>query len=543
MSDMSHEPGLSDIPEAVAAPKRRFNLQLVWLIPIVAAIVGGTLAVKSYLNQGPTITITFKTGEGLEAGKTKIKYKDVEIGLVKEVSIARDIKSVTATAELKKGVTPYLVEDTKFWVVRPRISGGSVTGLGTLMGGSYIGMDVGASKQEKRAFTGLESAPVVTMDLPGSRFQLHSEELGSLDVGSPIYYRRIQVGQVLSYALDQDGTGVTFKVFIAEPYNKYVKTNSRFWHASGIDLSVDSNGLKLNTQSLVSIMVGGIAFQTLDDGGAPPDANSTFTLFPNRDEAMKNKETIIQSYMLAFKESVRGLTVGAPVDFRGVVIGEVVSINLEIDSKHKDLNMLVGINVYPERMRAKAVGVLAKKREDPRVLINHLVEHGLRAQLKTGNLLTGQLYVALEFFPMAAKTKMNWALNPPMFPTTPGSMTELQATLTKLTDRIDKLPLEDVVNELRQAVKSLDNTLQNTNSAIKRIDGDVVPEVRSAMEEARKTLSAARQALASDAPLQQDLRETLRELGRSAQSLRTLTEYLERHPESLIRGKSDGKGE
>jgi len=348
---------------------------------------------------------------------------------------------------------------------------------------------------------------------------------------------------VLSYDLDQDGKGVTFKVFIAEPYNKYVKVNTRFWHASGIDLSVDANGLKLNTQSLVSIMVGGIAFQTLDDEGAAPDSNSTFTLFANHDEAMKNKETISQGYMLAFKESVRGLTVGAPVDFRGVVIGEVTSINLEIDTKTRDLNMLVGVNIYPERMRAKAVGELAKRRQDPRVLINHLVERGLRAQLKTGNILTGQLYIGLDLFPMSPKAKVNWAANPPQFPTTPTSLTELQATLAKLSDRIDKLPLEDVVGELRQAVQSLDKTLQSTNEAVRRIDGEVVPEVRSAMEEARKTLATARQAMASDAPLQQDLREALRELGRSAQSLRTLTDYLERHPESLIRGKSDGKGE
>jgi len=499
--------------------------------------------VKSYLNQGATITISFKTGEGLEAGKTKIKFKDVEVGLVKEISIAKDLKLVIATAELKKGVTPYLVEDTKFWVVRPQISGGNITGLGTLMGGAYIGMDVGVSKQSKIAFEGLETAPLVTMDVPGSRFKLHSQELGSLDIGSPLYFRGLKVGQVLSYELDQDGKGVTFKVFVAAPYDKYVKASSRFWNASGIDLTMDANGLKVNTQSLVSILVGGIAFQTLDDAGDAPDANSVFALFTSREEALKNKETITLYYMMTFKESVRGLTVGAPVDFRGVAIGEVSSINMEFDVKNKDVNMLVGVRTYPERLQAKAVGTLAAKRDNPRILIDHMVERGLRAQLKTGNLLTGQLYIALEFFPSAPKAKINWAANPPLFPTTPGSMAELQATLTRLSDRIDKLPLEEVVSELRHTVQSLDKTLQSTESAVKRIDSEVVPEVRSAMEEARKTLTAARQTLSSNAPLQQDLRETLRELGRAAQSLRTLTEYLERHPESLIRGKSDAKGE
>jgi paraquat-inducible protein B len=545
MTDTPRDPELSDFPEAVPEPKRRFSLQLVWLIPIVAAIVGGTLAVRSYLNQGPTITVSFKTGDGLEAGKTKIKYKDVEVGVVTKITIAKDMKHVIAIAELGKGVTPYLVEDTKFWVVRPRISGSSVTGLGTLMGGSYIGIDVGTSKQARRDFQGLESPPVVTMDVPGSRFKLHSEDLGSLDVGSPLYFRRIQVGQVLSYELDQDGGGVTFKVFVAAPYDKYVRANSRFWNASGIDLQMGASGLKLDTQSLVSIMVGGIAFQTLDDEGvAPPtDPNFAFTLFPSRDEAMKQPDSYSVNYTLVFKESVRGLSVGAPVDFRGVVIGEVTGTKMEFDPRSKELNMLVDVRTFPERIRAKQVGPVMQDAKNPRFLTDLLIEKGLRAQLKSGNIVTGQLFVSLDFFPNAPKAKINWAATPPVFPTIPSSLVELQATLNRVMDKFEKLPLNEVVSELRQAVQSLDSTLQSTNSAIKRVDGEVVPEVRATLEEARKTLGTARQSLAADAPLQQDVRESLRELGKAAQSLRTLTDYLERHPESLIRGKADTKGE
>src|SRR5512136_2138811 len=177
MTDINHDPELTAIPEAVAEPKRRYSLQLVWLIPIVAAIIGGTLAVKSYLQKGPTVTITFKTGEGLEAGKTKIKYKDVEIGTVTSITIAKDLRNVVVTAEMKRETKPYLVEDTKFWVVKPRISGGTVTGLGTLMGGSYIGLDVGKSKKLQQTFQGLEMPPVVSMDVPGSRFLLHAADL------------------------------------------------------------------------------------------------------------------------------------------------------------------------------------------------------------------------------------------------------------------------------------------------------------------------------------------------------------------------------
>lgn len=549
MSEMQKEPELYDIHEAVSEPGKRFSLQLIWLIPIVAALIGGALVVKTYLRKGPTITISFKSGEGLEAGKTKVKYKDVEVGLVKNITISEDITQVIATVELKKEVTPYLVEDTKFWVVRPRISGGGISGLGTLMGGSYIGVDVGRSKQSQRAFTGLETAPVVAMDVPGSRFQLHSPDIGSLDIGSPVYFRRIQVGQVVSCELDKDGKGVTFKVFVAAPYDKYVRANTRFWNASGVDLTMDANGLKVDTQSLMSILIGGIAFQTLDESGeaAPTGANTAFTLFATRDEAMKNRDTISQSFVMVFKESVRGLSLGAPVDFRGLIVGEVSGIHVAHDASTKEVNMLVEMRIYPERLRTRVVGAVPDPKQYSAVL-NEMVAHGLRAQLKNGNLLTGQLIVALDYFPNAPKAKVNWALSPPRFPTTPGSLVELQATLMQLLKKLEKLPLDEVANDVRQTVQTLDATLKDASRLIRNVDKDILPEIgmtleeaRKTLDEGRKTLGAAKQTLSADAPLQQDLRTTLRELARTAQSLRVLTDYLERHPESLIQGKQEDR--
>jgi paraquat-inducible protein B len=545
MTETPQDQEFQDIPEAVAEPKRRFSLQLVWLIPIVAAIIGGTLAVRSYLQQGPTITISFKSGDGLEAGKTKIKFKDVDVGLVTEINISKDLKRVIATAELVKEATPYLVEDTKFWVVRPQISGGSVTGLGTLMGGSYISMDVGRAKKNLRKFQGLETPPVVTMDEPGSRFKLHSQDLGSLDIGSPLYYRRIKVGQVLSYDLDKDGKGVTFKVFVAAPYDKYVRANSRFWHASGVDIAIDANGLKVNTQSLVSIMVGGIAFQTLDEDAAapPPDQNVAFTLCANREEAMKQPDSYSNTYTMVFHESVRGLSVGAPVDFRGVIVGEVTGIQVEFDSRSKQLNMLVEVRVYPHRMISRSTKMVVSNPRAPQSYINQMVNYGLRGQLKSGNLVTGQLLVSLDFFPRASKASINWSSDPPRFPTTPSSLVELEATLGKVMKKLEKLPLDEVVGDVRQALHSFDATMKSTDQVVKRAGDEVVPEARATLEEARKTLQTAKKVLEDDAPLQQDLRETLRELSRAAQSLRMLTDQLERHPESLISGKPAAKGE
>jgi paraquat-inducible protein B len=411
------------------------------------------------------------------------------------------------------------------------------------MGGSYIGLDVGKSKKLQRSFQGLEMPPVITMDVPGSRFLLHGADLGSLDIGSPIYFRRIPVGQVVSYELDKDGTGVTFKVFVSAPYDKYVTANTRFWNASGIDFTLDATGMKVNTESFVSILVGGIAFENLADKGSapPPDPNAEFTLFAGRDDAMKHRESIMNLYTLVFKESIRGLSIGAPVDFRGMNIGEVSRINAEFDFNSKEVNMLVEVRIYPERLRARTIGPVPVGFNAVRVMNDAMVKSGLRAQLKSGNMLTGQLFITLDFFPKAAKAKINWATNPPQFPTTPSSLVELQATLSQLTGKLEKLKLDELVGELRKAVKSFDTTLKSADTMVKHVDADVVPETKAALEEARKALAAAKQTMANDAPLQQDLREALRELARTAQSLRVLTDYLERHPESLLRGKQEDK--
>jgi paraquat-inducible protein B len=535
---------MPDIAEAVVQPKRKRGLQLVWIIPLVAALIGGWLAVKTLLERGPIITISFKTGEGLEAGKTKIKYKDVDIGLVKSVVLAEDRSLVVATAELSKQAEGFLLDDTRFWVVRPRVSGGSVSGLGTLLGGSYIGVDVGKASQSRRAFTGLEAAPVVALDVPGRYFALRAEDLGSLDVGSPVYFRRVQAGQVVAYELDKDGAGVTLKVFVYAPYDQYVSANTRFWNASGVDVNLDATGLKVDTQSLTSILVGGIAFQTPENGAVPVRAeeNADFKLYADRGLALKNPDLVADDYLLVFKDSVRGLSVGAPVDFRGITVGEVKAISIEYDPQAKAFVSPVEIRIYPERLRER----LRKGSPDPKKLvadtharIGGMVEHGLRGQLRSGSLLTGQLYVALDFFPDAPKAKMDWASAPPRAPTVPGGLEELQASVSKIAKKLEKVQFDAISSDLRQALQTLDGVLQSTNQLVKRVDQDLAPEFQATMTSARRALDAVDHTLGSEAPLQQGARQTLHDVSRAATSLRALTDYLERHPDALIRGKKE----
>jgi paraquat-inducible protein B len=517
------------VPESRAVPKKRTRLSLVWFIPILAAIVGAWVAVTRVLSEGPKITIVFRSAEGLEAGKTKIHYNGVDIGTVTAIRLSDDHQRVITTAQMAPKTEAFLVEDTKFWVVRPRISGANVTGLGTLISGAYIGMEIGTSKEDKRDFVALEIPPVITGDVPGRFFILKTPDLGSLDTGTPIYFRRLQVGQVASYELDKDGKFLTVKAFVRAPYDQYVNPDTRFWHASGIDVSLSASGLSVETQSLLSILVGGIAFETAPSVLVLPPAeeNSVFTLFSNRTEAFNPPPRNPQTYQLVFKDSVRGLAPGAPVEFRGIPVGKVSDISAQVDLKTFEFSVPVTIQLDPQRLGVKIydLGPGSNLETMRRKLIDSLVSHGVRAQLRTGNLLTGSAFVSLDFFPGAPPATVDWSQKPVQLPTIPGQLEATEATVENIIQKIDKMPLKEIGDNLRKAIGDLDLTLVSA---------------RGALVSAQGTLDNTSNLTGPNSVQVQQLDDTLREVSRAARSLRVLADYLERHPEALIRGK---KGE
>jgi paraquat-inducible protein B len=534
----------TDIPRAVVVPRRRWALSLVWIIPIVAALVGGWVALHYVLSKGPTITIQFASAEGLEAGKTKVRYKDVDIGTVTNIGISEDRSHVIVTAEIAKHAENFIVDDTRFWVVRPRVTFNSVSGLGTLFSGAYIGVDAGRSKNRKTDFVGLDSPPAVTSDSRGRLFLLHADSIGSLYIGAPVYFRRVPVGNVTAYSIDEDGKGVALEIFINAPNDRLVTSNARFWHASGIDASLEPSGLKLNTESLVSIIVGGISFQPPPDGpaGDPVGPNAAFPLYPDKVTALKRTGQEVQTYLLYFSESLRGLSPGAPVDFRGIVVGEVKAISVEYDREAKIFRFPVEINIYPERMRSRyrpGASLPSAMERAPHILLDRLVARGFRAQIKSANLITGQLYIALDFYPRAPKATVNWKKTPPVIPTVPGALEDIQETLRSIAGKLDKVPFDAIGTNLDKTLKSLNTTLRGADQVIRQLDESVLPEMRGTLEQAHKALGNAERALSSDAPVQEDLRDTLGEVNRAAQALRVLADYLSRHPEALIRGKRE----
>jgi paraquat-inducible protein B len=532
-----------DLPAARAVPAKRWRLPIIWLVPAVAIVIGAWLLVHAFAAQGPTVTIRFQSGEGLEANRTRIKYKDVDVGEVTKVEISRDSKAVLVTAELKAQARDFAVEDTRFWVVKPRIAAGSITGLGTLLSGAYIGMDAGKSSSSRSDFVGLETPPILTDSVPGKRFILHSETLGSIDYGSPVYFRKLPVGQVVAYDLDKDGRGATVTIFVRGPYDRFVTTNTRFWAASGLDFTVDANGLRFNTESLATLVLGGMAFGTPEGQaeGSPAAPAWEFQLYDTHRDAMRDHDTTVEHYRLVFHQSVHGLVVGAPVEFRGLQFGEVANIGIHYNEKTRQADVPVDIKVFPERLRKLGGGLPAAGPQTPE-LVRGMIASGLRGQLRSANLLTGQLYVALDFFPTAPKPKAVKEAQAEggllEIPTTEGSLNELQTSLASIARKIDKIPFEEISRDLQTALRSLDKTVKDADSMIQKVDRDVAPELQKTIEEARQTVSRAERLLQQDSPLQLELRDTLREVGRSAQSLRTLTDYLDRHPEALIRGRT-----
>jgi paraquat-inducible protein B len=518
------------------AVMRRRRPSLVWLAPAVAALIGLSMLVHAWLSAGPEISIAFRTATGLEAGKTPVKYKGVTVGEVKAVALSADGARAVVTVALDKSASSLTRRDTRFWVVRPRVGAGGVSGLDTLLSGAYIAADAGTASDTGKAFTGLATPPTVIGGMPGKSFVLHADDLGSLDVGSSVYYRRVEVGRLASYKLDDDGKSVELQVFIDAPYDRFVTTDTRFWNASGVDVSLGADGLKLKTQSMATIVAGGIAFANPDRSHAGmASANTEFTLARDQDTAMAPPDGPGQYMQLRFAQSLHGLAVGAPVLLAGVNLGSVVSINLDYDAALRRFPTVVGIVVYPQRL-GPVLDTLKRGRDDDGDSERHvaqflrtMVEHGLRAQARTGNLLTGQLYISLDVVPHAPKLRFDADARPLYVPTIDGTFDQVPERIASIVRKIDALPLASIGQHL-------DATLAGMGKSLQQVNGELLPETARTLQQAQKSFGALQGMLADDAPLQQDLGRTLQEVQRAARSMRTLSDQIGRHPQSLLRG-------
>lgn len=514
---------------------------LVWLVPIIALAVGVSLLIRAILATGPQVTIDFNSADGLRPGKTEVRYKEVVVGRVESLTLSEGRDRVHVSVRLDRSVSNIAVDDTRFWVVRPRIDTAGVSGIETLFSGAYIGVDAGVSQVQRRQFTGLEAPPYVLRGEPGRGFVLRTEDLGSLDVGSPIFYRRNRVGRVVGYKLDPQVDELSVQIFIEAPYDKLVNSQTRFWNASGVEVSLSSSGLSVNTQTLASVLAGGVSFERPPGSqGLPPapDGNR-FELFPDRKRALAPPDGPAQRVRMVFDQSIRGLAIGAPIDFLGIEIGSVKAIRLDYDTKRKRFPVEVEADIYPTRLGAVR-DALREPADDERrrdvTLLQRLVASGLRAQARTGNLLTGQMYVALDFPGRTTRAVLDTDTPVPAIPTVPGTLADVQPQIAEIVAKINKVPFDDIG-------RNLNDTLTQARMAIDQLRPDAqasLAEVRRTLQSVQETLARTdRQLLDPSAPIQRNAEQTLLDLQRAAQSLRVLTDYLQRHPESLLRGKPD----
>lgn len=530
---------LLNLPQPEVTRPRRFGISLVWLVPIVALVVAASLFVRTVILVGPRIDVEFTTADGIEPGKTEVRYKEVVVGRVEAVSLRGDRKRVIVTVRLDRASAGLAVDDTLFWVVRPRIGAGGISGLGTLLSGAYIGADAGVSTKPRDSFNGLEAPPFVLRGEPGAVFALRADDLGSLEVGSPVFYRRTRVGRVVGYTLEPAQDELSIRVFIEAPYEKLVTRQSRFWNASGLDLRLNASGLTLNTQTLASVLAGGLAFENPSGTAkqAPAPAGSTFVLFNDRKAALAPLDGEPLPVRMIFEQSVRGLAENAPVDFLGIEIGRVRTISLQYDSQRQRFPVRVIADIYPLRLGSIRSALYAGSEGDPGAevaVLQRLVEKGLRAQLRTGNLLTGQLYVALDFVSKTPHPKSAVSDGMVDLPTIPGTLSEIQPQLAEIVQKMSKVPFDEIGTNLQA-------TLARASAAIAQL----TPEAQKALAEVQRTLGRAQASLESldrnitdpNASVQRGVDDTLQELQRAARSLRVLSDYLQLHPESLLRGK------
>ena len=550
------EPGLpptqADTPAAEPVIRKRGGLPLVWLIPLVAVLVAGWLVYQSIAETGPLATVSFKNASGVQAGKTLVRIKDVVVGVVETVKLSANLDRVLIGVRINPGSSRLLTNEARWWVVKPRINVREISGLNTLLSGTHIQMDPGNPKRGKaqKKFIGLEEPPLIASDEAGREFHLRADTLGSVAVGSPIYFRRVTVGYVTKTNLQEDGNAVDIDIFIQAPYEKQVRSNSRFWNASGVDIQVGADGFRLRSQSLTSILSGGIAFDTpsAQERGKQAPADKTFTLFDNEQASDQEDFSWNLRYLAYFTGSVRGLSVDAPVEFRGVTVGSVERVYLEDDPDTGGLRIAVQLDIQPERVTTRE----DSNRRAAKVIAT-LVRHGLRAQLRTSSLLTGQRFIELNIHPDAKPAEIISGGKYPILPTVPEALEAMTARISSVLEKFDQLPLQAIADELNGTLAGL-NTLVHSpdlQQAIERLNGSmaelqklgeqlnqrVVPNATSTLKQATTTLKSAQSVIAPDSPLHHELLKALKDLSAAARSIRTMAEYLERHPDSLLRGK------
>jgi paraquat-inducible protein B len=538
MSDVEEE-----LPSARSRPRKWFSW--IWIAPLLALGVVVWLGIRALADRGPMITISFSDAEGIQAGDTKIRHKDVDLGTVESVYLSSDMSRVFVRARVRRSVTPHLTANTRFWIVRPRVGIGGISGLSTLVSGSYIEMYPG-NGDPKRSFVGLDDPPALTPDAPGRSFTLRTDDLGSLTGGSPISYRGVPVGEVEGFQLDAAGKQINVYAFIRAPYEKFVTPQTRFWNSGGIDVAVGVQGLRFRASSWQQLISGGVSFDTPDSAlnTKESDAGTAFQLYENQYDAQRDPRGRKLEYRVIFAGGAGDIGPGTSVQLQGAEVGQVTQARLQFDDISQSLITRVTLEIDPSRVE------IAHAREDVAgdpaaalaTRLEKLVAHGLRAHLVAANFLTGGKVLSLDLVNDAKPARIEQREGFAELPST--SATDISTILASVQSLLHHINTAAAGPELGHAIKELDRTLTHLDQVTGELEPQIKPlmaALRETAESAQRTLQAANNVLGTSAASGADLPRLIRELTETARSLRDLTDYLDRHPESLLRGRKGDK--
>jgi paraquat-inducible protein B len=513
----------------------------IWLVPLLAAALVATLAIRALAERGPLITISFADAEGLEAGETKIRHKDVDLGTVESIHLSSDMSQVIVQARMRRSVSEHLSSTTRFWIVRPRVSVGGVSGLSTLVSGSYIEM-YPALGEAQRQFIGLAEPPIPTPDIPGHAFTLRAENLGSLIAGSLISYRGVPVGEVQGFTLGGAGKGISIHAFVRAPYDKYVNSQSRFWNSGGVEVSVGAQGVRFRAASWQELISGGLSFDTPDSAlqEVPSVGGTPFRLYDNEGDAKRDPRGRTLVYRVDLPDGSNDIGLGTSVQLLGVEVGQVTQSSLQYDEAKESLLTRVTLEIDPSRVEitpaAAGSGLDPAAQFAPR--LSKLVQRGLRAHLAAANFLTGTKVVALDMVHDAPPAHIDMVDGYARIPSTKAA--DIAQVLASAQSALAHIDAATAGPQLGHAIVELDRTLSNLDRITAEVEPQIKPLLSSlhdTVEAAQHTMHSADNVLGNGAASGTDLPRLIAELAEAARSLRDLSSYLERHPEALIRGR------
>ncbi|GBQ23240.1 paraquat-inducible protein B [Acetobacter estunensis NRIC 0472] len=564
-SDQNSSPprGQDDDDDALpVATVNKTRFSIIWIIPILSVLIAVFLLWRSLYDRGPEILISFDTADGLTSGQTQVKNKAVTLGTVDSITLSKDKHHVDVRVQMTASASGLLTDKSRFWVVRPRINGASVTGLETLLSGAYIAFDPGPpGGQRTTVFTGLESPPGIQSDQPGRTYTLVAPAIGSIGPGAPVFFRDVDVGEVLGYTLPPGGVGpVLIQFFVREPYDHYLRTNTRFWNVSGVKVGFGAGGLKVQMQSIQALFSGGVAFSlnrsanSVEEAEEAP-ANTIFQLYDDKDtadDAGYHERLPVVTYL---SSSVAGLTSGSSVTMFGIQIGSVTDVKLQLDQKTGHARVRVAMDVQPERILPPS-----QIRHDGMLqTMQALVDNGMRASASSLSMLTGETNISFDFVKKATPAKTWMEGDALVIPSQAGGMSGIMQSLSTVSDKLAAMPFEQIgdnannllahadqrVNspEVKEALVQLRDSLRSLHRLADNADKGMQPLMKRLPEmsdQLDRTLKNANKLLGSyggDTDFHRSLQAMVVQLGETARSLRFMTDFLTNHPSSIVTGR------